>query len=337
MHPAGISLHCAAVSTSRRATVALLTALAASLFFTLTYVLNRSMAVDGGHWAWTASLRYLVTLPLLVGWVALNGGWPPLWRELRRHPGPWLLWSAVGFGLFYTCMSYAAASGPSWLVASSFQLTVLAGPLLAPFLYDDHRRFVPRAVLGLGAVIVCGVLLMQFGVARGAFDLAAWIALGCMAVSAITYPLGNRMVLLHLERSDETLDATQRVTGMTLASLPCWLLLAGYGLNQSGWPAWPQVAQAGGVAVSAGIIATVLFFRATAMVRHDPVALAAVEATQAAEMLFATLLGVLFLGERWPGPIALSGGLLIVAGVMGLSRLLARPERVGETTTEGRS
>ena len=38
-------------------------ALCAALFFTLTYVLNRSLVAGGGHWAWAVILRYLITLP----------------------------------------------------------------------------------------------------------------------------------------------------------------------------------------------------------------------------------------------------------------------------------
>ncbi len=36
------------------------------------------------------------------------------------------------------------------------------------------------------------------------------------------------------------------------------------------------------------------------MVRNDPTAFAATEVMQAAEILFATLIGVLWLGEAWP-------------------------------------
>ena len=41
-------------------------ALASAFFFTCTYVLNRAAATEGGYWAWTACLRYLITLPLLL-------------------------------------------------------------------------------------------------------------------------------------------------------------------------------------------------------------------------------------------------------------------------------
>ncbi len=304
-------------------------ALLSALFFTCTYVLNRAAAVDGGHWAWTASLRYLLTLPLLLLVMPLQGGIAPVWKAMRAHPGPWLLWSSVGFVLFYLCLSYAASSGPSWLVAGTFQLTVIAGMLCAPLLYRDARARIPRPAFAVGMVIVAGVLLMQFGHGGGALDRDGWIALGLVAVSAVAYPLGNRGLLLHLERtrietSAPELNATQRVFGMTLASQPLWWLVAGFAFAQVGAPPIGQVWLAGGVALGAGIIATILFFQATGMVRNDPTALAATEAMQAAEILFAMLIGVLWLGEAWPQGRALGGALIVIAGIVAFSLVVAR-------------
>ena len=158
------------MNARRRALWAVAIALLSALFFTTTYVLNRAAAVDGGHWAWTASLRYLFTLPLLLPLMPWQGGTAPVWRALRAHPGAWLGWSCVGFVLFYVLLSYAASSGPSWLVAGTFQLTVIAGMLCAPLLYRDARARIPRAAFAVGLLIVAGVLAMQFGHARGALD-----------------------------------------------------------------------------------------------------------------------------------------------------------------------
>lgn len=303
-------------------------ALLSALFFTCTYVFNRAAAVEGGHWAWTASLRYLITLPLLLLVMPLQGGVAPVWRAMRAHPGPWLLWSGIGFGLFYLCLSFAAASGPSWLVAGTFQVTVIAGMLCAPLLYRDARARIPRPALAVGVVIVAGVLLMQFGHGGGALDRDGWIALLLVVVSAVAYPLGNRGLLLHLERTqDDTgapgLNATQRVFGMTLASQPLWWLVAAFAFARVGAPPIGQVWLAGGVALGAGIVATVLFFQATGMVRNDPTALAAAEAMQAAEILFATLIGVMWLGEAWPQGRALGGAVIVVAGIVAFSLVAA--------------
>ena len=48
---------------------AMLYGLLASMFFALTFILNRSMNLGGGYWLWSASLRYLFMVPIL--WVVV--------------------------------------------------------------------------------------------------------------------------------------------------------------------------------------------------------------------------------------------------------------------------
>jgi len=322
------------MTAQRRALLAIALSLLSALFFTATYVLNRAAAVEGGHWAWTASLRYLFVLPLLLPLMPWQGGVAPVAKAMRAAPGAWLLWSGIGFVLFYMLLSYAAASGPSWLIAASFQTTVVAGMLCAPLLYDDARARIPRAALGVGALIIVGVLLMQFGHAHGALDATGWIALLCVVASAFAYPLGNRGLLLHLERTGVELNATQRVFGLALASQPAWLALAAWAWLQAGPPSVSQLWLALGVAVSAGVIATILFFQATGMVRDNATALGAAEAMQAAEVLFAMLLGVAFLGEGLPRGKALAGAALVVAGIVVFAWIVAREARRGAHDAE---
>ncbi|KQZ72208.1 hypothetical protein ASD55_10530 [Rhodanobacter sp. Root561] len=290
-------------------------ALCSALFFTLTYVLNRSLVAGGGHWAWAVILRYLLTLPMLAVVLPFQGGLGELPGELRRHARPWLLWSGVGFVLFGVPLTWAASSGPSWLIAGSFQTTVLAGPLLAPLIYRDARARLAWRTLAIGALIVAGVFALQWGHAQGQLHAGDWLAIGAVMLSAFAYPLGNRQLLLHLEQGPTQLNAVQRVFGMTLCSWPLWLLFAVIAWFTVGPPSLREALLAGGVALSSGTIATILFFRATDMVRSEPTALAAVEAMQAAELLFATVLGVLFLGEAWPRGYALFGALAIIVGI----------------------
>ncbi|HEV2681749.1 MAG TPA: multidrug resistance efflux transporter family protein, partial [Rhodanobacter sp.] len=196
-----------------------------------------------------------------------------------------------------------------------FQTTELAGPLLAPLIYRDERARLAWRTLALGALIVAGVFALQWGHAQGQLHVSDWLAIGAVMLSAFAYPLGNRKLLLHLEHGETQLNAVQRVFGMTLCSWPLWLLFGVVAWCTIGPPTLSEALLAGGVALSSGTIATVMFFRATDMVRREPTALAAVEAMQAAELLFATLLGVLFLGEAWPHGYALFGALAIIVGI----------------------
>ncbi|HEX7815189.1 multidrug resistance efflux transporter family protein [Dyella sp.] len=308
----------------RHALVAIGLALSAALFFTMTYVLNRSLVAGGGHWAWAVILRYLITLPLLALALPWQGGLGALPMELKRYPMPWLLWSSVGFVLFGIPLTWAANSGPSWLVAGSFQTTVLAGPLLAPLIYRDERRRLAWSSLAIGVLIVTGVFALQWGYAGGSLGAGDWLAIAAVVFSAFAYPLGNRMLLLHLESSGTRIHALQRVFGMTLCSWPLWLVCTGVAWFTLGPPSLREIMLAGGVALSSGVIATVLFFAATDRVRSEPTALAAVEAMQAAELLFATIIGGLFLHEAWPHGFSAIGAVAIVIGIVLFSWISGR-------------
>jgi drug/metabolite transporter (DMT)-like permease len=114
------------------------------------------------------------------------------------------------------------------------------------------------------------------------------------------------------------------VFGMTLASQPFWIVVAICAGVEAGAPPWSQIALASGVALFTGTIATILFFRATAMVQDDASALGAVEAMQAAEILFSTVLGVLLLGEAAPRGVAAIGAVVVALGIVGLGLLVGR-------------
>ena len=53
----------------------MLTGLAAGLFFSSTFVLNRAMSLEGGHWYWSAALRYFYMV------ILLGGGLPVIYQS----------------------------------------------------------------------------------------------------------------------------------------------------------------------------------------------------------------------------------------------------------------
>jgi drug/metabolite transporter (DMT)-like permease len=281
--------------------------LAASAFFSLTFILNRSMSLGGGFWVWTGVLRFVFMVPLLAVLVPWNGGWRPIWAEVRRAPGAWWLWSTVGFGLFYAPVCWAASFGEGWLVAGLWQMTIVAGTLL----FLPKGRF-PWKTLAFSALILAGVVLLQSGHALRA-DLPSSLAVVALVlVGAACYPLGNRRIMA---LAGGRLTTVQRVTAMTLLSLPFWGILAVGALAAGRPPSVSQAFQTLLVAVFSGVIATLLFFRATDLVHGDPVRLGAVEATQAGEVVFSLLGEVVLLGSGWPDPWSAAGLTLVVAGM----------------------
>ena len=119
-----------------------------------------------------------------------------------------------------------------------------------------------------------------------------------------------------LQYAPTDMTTIQRVFGMTLCSMPFWLLCVGYALATHGLPGSGQVVQSLAVAVFSGVIATILFFEATNLVRGDPKKLAIVEATQSGEVLFTLLGGILFLGDPMPSAAGFAGILIIVIGMI---------------------
>ena len=98
--------------------------------------------------------------------------------------------------------------------------------------------------------------------------------------------------------------------------MPFWLLCSAYALLTHGLPSSGQIFQPLSVALFSGVIATLLFFEATSLVRHNPKQLAVVEATQAGEVLFTLLGGILFLHDALPTPAGMLGIGVVVLGMV---------------------
>lgn len=281
-----------------------------SFFFAFTFVMNRSMNLTGGYWIWSASLRYIFSLPILLAIVCFQKRFAPVMEAIKKQPVAWICWSTVGFGLFYSTMAWAADFGESWMIVSLWQLTIVAGVFLNPL----WGKPIPLKSLGAVSVILLGVLLMQWEhiVAVNNSSGAAFSTF-LMVISAVAYPLGNRKMMSLCE---DDLDTPQRVLGMTICSLPFWLVLSIYAIFTHGVPSQSQTLQSIVVAVLSGVIATILFFKATNMVRNDPKQLSMVEGTISGEIVFTLLLGLLVLKDPIPSPLQFFGILLIIIGML---------------------
>ncbi|WP_313893208.1 multidrug resistance efflux transporter family protein [Psychrobacillus sp.] len=296
---------------------AILLGVLASLFFAVTFILNRSMEVSGGSWLWSSSLRFFFMIPFLLLIVSYRKGLSPTFKALKSSPAPWLIWSFVGFVLFYAPLTFAAAYGPGWLISGMWQFTIVAGVLLAPFFsvkIKDRiiKQKIPMISLLISLVILIGIILIQIPNTNSLQMSAIFLGILPVVIAAFAYPLGNRKMMEHL---DGKLDTFQRVLGMTIASLPAWIVLAIYAISTVGLPSMSQVVQSLIVAISSGVIATILFFMATDSVRNHQGKLAAVEATQSTEIIFVILGEMLILHIPLPEPIALIGLGIIILGM----------------------
>lgn len=276
------------------------------------------MAVSGGSWQWTASLRFLWMLPILFVIVSIRGNLAPLFQAIKSNLLQWLLWSTIGFGLFYATLTFGASFGPSWLVASTFEFTIIAGMFIGPLLEKrGQRKGISKASLLFSIIIFLGIVLMQISEARATSVKSMLLGTIPVLIGAIAYPLGNRKMM---QIAGNKLDAFQRTLGMTLCSMPFWIVLSGFGYMDSGFPTESQLLQTLLVAIFSGVIATLLFFTATDIVRSDPKALAAIEATQAMEVIFTLFGEIILLHAALPNSYSCAGIGLVVIGMILHSR-----------------
>lgn len=63
----------------------------AALFFSVTFILNRSMELEGGSWVWSASLRFIFMLPILLIIVGYKRNVKPVLYHIKKQPLQWLL------------------------------------------------------------------------------------------------------------------------------------------------------------------------------------------------------------------------------------------------------
>ena len=206
----------------------ILITLIASAFFSSTYILNELMSNSGGHWFWSASLRYLFTLIILTVIIALQNGGKrieQLWVIFKEHWGFWTVTGSIGFGIFYAGLCYAADHVSGWVVAATFMFTVVASLIvLIAFGHRFDKKFVLYAIL-----VLIGVILVNVSEALSASSNSLMIdiplstvllygALPCI-IASFSYPIGSQLVWqasynarqLHIEEIIETKRAKHSV------------------------------------------------------------------------------------------------------------------------------
>ena len=293
--------------------------LCSGLFFSSTFVLNRLMSLEGGHWIWSASLRYVFMILFLLIVIRFVQGRKTLQELLKLFFEHWLFWTvagSIGFGCFYALLCFSADYAPAWVIAATWQLTIIAS-LFVLMLFGRHF---PKRIWLFSAIIVVGVGLINTShisvfhfdeFVKGAFPVL---------IAAFCYPFGNQLVWeskhghRYFPKIDSPLvdNAFNKVLLLSLGSLPFWLVLILF-INPP-MPSTGQVLNTSLVALLSGLVATTLFLLARHQA-HKSSELAAVDATQASEVIFALLGEMLFLGAKLPNAQAWFGISLVFVGL----------------------
>ncbi|MCH1782363.1 multidrug resistance efflux transporter family protein [Psychrobacter glaciei] len=368
----------------------ILLGLLAGAFFSSTFILNELMSDAGGHWFWSASLRYVFMWLIITAVIVMQHGFgriKALTAIFFQHWGFWCMTGSIGFGLFYTGICYAADHVAGWVVAATFMFTVVTSLLvLLAFGQRFDKKFIVYAVIVFIGVVLVNVsegLHAAAIVDADAVPMSDMLLYGALPalIAAFSYPIGNQLVWqashnarqrnTHLQEaaalkaqrdnlnSNEpliseaydlpaaTYDATDidstyksetatsslqnliaripsiettllqnafnKVWLMTLGSLPFWMFL---GIIVR--PDQPQVSQIFNtllVALLAGVAATTIFLyaREQAVTSSE---VAGVDSTQASEVIFALIGGILLLNNEIPSTLGLVGIGLIMLGLV---------------------
>ena len=181
----------------------ILLGLLAGAFFSSTFILNELMSSAGGHWFWSASLRYLFMWLIITVIITMQHGFGRI-KELsaifRQHWRFWCTTGSIGFGIFYTGICYAGDHVAGWVVAATFMFTVVTSLLvLLAFGQRFDKKFILYALL-----VFIGVVLVNVseGLRASALadtnsiamiDMLLYGALPAL-VAAFSYPIGNQLV-----------------------------------------------------------------------------------------------------------------------------------------------
>lgn len=293
----------------------------AGAFFSSTFILNELMSVTGGHWLWSACLRYFFMVLFLTVILYAQGGVTRIfnvWKLFVQYAGFWILAGGIGFGAFYALLCFSADFAPGWVIAATWQFTVVA----SLFIFMLFGRKFPARVWFFSSIIFLGVCLVNVSDINS-FEVKSLI-LGAIPVliAAFCYPFGNQLLweakfgknkfIPHIT-SPLLANTFNKVMLLSLGSFPLWIVLIIF--IHPTLPSGSQVFNTFLVALFSGIFATVIFLYARNLATNSN-ELAGVDATQASEVVFALLGGMLFLHTGFPNIVSFLGLCLIIGGLI---------------------
>ena len=324
--------------------------LIASAFFSTSFVLYQLMSVQGGHWFWSASFRCFFMWLLLSVFILLQNKLNPskllaLCKLFASHWRFWCVTGGIGLGT-YGLLAFAADYAEGWVIAATYLFTVVASLVVLSFFGQSFQK----KVIVYSVIVFIGVVLANVGeglrhsTSQGT-DWHALLLFGALPafIASFCFPLGNQLIwqagqpkgvathhtdAISKAANNETSKLLQKVPQVTspllsnplhkvwlmsLGSLPMWLVLGI--MVQPPAPSVSQMTISFLVALMAGVLGTTTFLHARSLAKQ-PQQLAAVDATQGSEIIFALLGGMLLLHTPMPSGLSFVGIALVIIGLV---------------------
>lgn len=288
----------------------LLIGLLSSLFFSATFLINKLISNDGGHWFYSASLRYLYTLFFISFLLIAFKGFDYFKSVLLEYKNNILFWTisgTIGFGVFYSMICYAAEYSPAWILVTTWQLTIFASIFILALFGNKLSKVTILCTL----VVLLGITVVNLSHFETSNISSMLYSAIPVVIAAFAFPLGNQMVWQEKKKRDvEVLNnAFSKVFLLTLGSSPLWLLL--FVFLDAGKPSISQIQNVAIISIVSGVIATSLFLYVRNKA-NTASKIMIVDATISAEVIFTLVCEILFLNALVPNLIGIVGILITI-------------------------
>jgi drug/metabolite transporter (DMT)-like permease len=308
---------------SHDTTFLLIVGLISGVFFTATFLINRSISLDGGHWYFSGALRVLYALSFVgIGFIFFKGFeyFKKVIKEYLDNFKFWTIAGTIGFGFFYSLLCYAAEFSPAWVVATTWQVTIISSLFVLAF----FGKKLSKKIWFFTFFIFGGITLVNMS--HFDMDNLESLLLGFLPVlvASFCYPFGNQMVWEEkAKRKEKNLDLTiinnafVKVFLLTLGSFPFWIIA--YFISDPPPPTSSQYVSVAMITILSGIIATSLFLYARSLADTSG-KIIIVDASQSGEVFFALAGEMIFLNAAFPNIIGVVGILITIIGLIALTK-----------------
>ena len=277
-----------------------------------------------------------------------------LCKLFASHWQFWCVTGGIGLGT-YGLLAFAADYAQGWVIAATYLFTVVASLVVLSFFGQTFQKkvIVYSVIVFIGVVLANVGEGLRHSTSQGT-DWYALLLFGALPafIASFCFPLGNQLIWQAAQpkvdsthhtheiskpannetrkvtselATSELLQKVPQVTSpllsnplhkvwlMSLGSLPMWLVLGV--MVRPPAPSVSQITISFLVALMAGVLGTTTFLHARSLAKQ-PQQLAAVDATQGSEIIFALLGGMLLLHTPMPSGLSFVGIALVIIGLV---------------------
>ena len=277
-----------------------------------------------------------------------------LCKLFASHWQFWCVTGGIGLGT-YGLLAFAADYAQGWVLAATYLFTVVASLVVLSFFGQSFQKkvIVYSVIVFIGVVLANVGEGLRHSTSQGT-NWHALLLFGALPafIAIFRFPFGNQLIwqagqpkgdsthhtdAISKAANNETskltselatsklLQKVPQVTSpllsnplhkvwlMSLGSLPIWLVLGI--MVQPPAPSVSQMTISFLVALMAGVLGTTTFLHARSLAKQ-PQQLAAVDATQGSEIIFALLGGMLLLHTPMPSGLSFVGIALVIIGLV---------------------